>query len=62
MMNLISKTSSVHESISKMQTVLKNIDVNVTFKQEYNPINNLFWANLICENIPNIMPVFVKTT
>ncbi|TQV61763.1 MAG: hypothetical protein FNT15_08905 [Sulfurovum sp.] len=52
-MNLISKTSSVHESISKMQTVLKNIDVDVTFKQEYNPINNLFWANLICENVPN---------
>jgi len=50
---LLSKTSDVCDSIENMQTILANRDIKVVFKKEFNPINNLFWANLVCEDIPH---------
>jgi ribosomal protein S12 methylthiotransferase accessory factor len=50
---LLSKTSDVYDSIEIMQTLLANRDINVVFKREFNPIHNLFWANLVCEGIPH---------
>jgi ribosomal protein S12 methylthiotransferase accessory factor len=51
-MNLLSKSSSLEESIIKMETILENMDLPITFSTEKHPLQNCYSVNLTFDDAP----------
>ena len=52
-MNLLSKNSSLEESINKLKAVLVDVGIETTFSQEKHPLKNCFSVNLASTEAPN---------
>jgi len=52
-MNILSKNAPLEASISKMETILNDLGVQVTFAQEKHPLKNCYSINLTSIEAPN---------